>query len=80
MTDLYSMLETNTDETKNLEKKLERTEVLFDLETHRHTDFDTEFDENIICDCGSYDLSLESNGKRETITLNNHKNRIKKLY
>lgn len=70
MTNLYSMLETNTDETKNLERRLERTEILFDLQGESYKISDTKLDKNIICVCGSCDLVLENNDKKDVITIN----------
>lgn len=69
MTNLYSMLETNTDGTKNLERKLERTEILFDLQGESYKISDTEWDKNIICVCGSCGLVLENNGEKDVITI-----------
>ena len=61
MTNLYSMLETNTDETLNSKQSTKKIDILFDLETNKQTVLDTEFDKNIVCVCGSCDLLLENN-------------------
>ena len=34
------------------------------------------FDKNIVCVCGSCDLLLENNGKKESLTLNDHKKTV----
>lgn len=72
MTNLYSMLETNTDETLNSKQSTKKIDLLFDLETNKQTVLDAEFDKNIVCVCGSCDLLLEDNGQKEIVTLNNH--------
>lgn len=71
MTNLYSMLKTNTDETLNSKQSTKKIDILFDLETNKQTVLDTEFDKNIVCVCGSCDL--ENNGEKESLTLNDHK-------
>lgn len=76
MTNLYSMLETNTDETLNSKQSTKKIDILFDLETNKQTVLDTEFDKNIVCVCGSCDLLLENNGKKESLTLNDHKKTV----
>lgn len=73
MPNLYSMSETNTDETLNSEQNIKKIDILFDLEADKQTILDTEFDKNIVCVCGSCDLLLENNNEKETLTLNNHK-------
>ena len=73
MTNLYSMFETNTDETLNSKQSTKKIDILFDLETNKQTVLDTEFDKNVVCVCGSCDLLLENNGEKDSITLNNHK-------
>ena len=69
MTNLYSMLETNTDETLNSKQSTKKIDILFDLETNKQTVLDTEFDKNIVCVCGSCDLLLENNGEKDVITI-----------
>lgn len=72
MTNLYSILETNTVKTLNPKQSTEKIDILFDLEADRHTILDSEFDKNIIGGCGSCDLILKNNGQKEIVPLNNH--------
>lgn len=73
MTNLYSVLETNTNETLSSKQTTKKIDILFDLEADKQTILDAEFDKNIICVCGSCDLLLEGNEQKEAVTLNNHK-------
>lgn len=73
MTNLYSMLETNTDETLNSKQSTKKIDILFDLKADKQTILDSEFDKNIVCVCGSCDLLLENNCEKESLTLNDHK-------
>ena len=73
MSNLYSMSETNTDETLNSKQSTKKIDILFDLEVDKQTILDAEFDKNIVCVCGSCDLLLEKNGEKESLTLNDHK-------
>lgn len=76
MTNLYSMFETNTDETLNSKQSTKKIDILFDFGADKHTILDTEFDKNVVCVCGSCDLLLENNGEKDSITLNNHKKTV----
>ena len=76
MTNLYSVLATNTDETLNSKQSTKKIDILFDLETNKQTVLDTESDKNIVCVCGSCDLLLEKNGEKDSLTLNEHKKTI----
>lgn len=73
MTNLYSKLETDTDETLNSKQSIKKIDILFDLKVDKQTILDSEFDKNIVCVCGSCDLLLENNGEKESLTLNDHK-------
>ena len=73
---LYSMSETNTDETLNSEQSIKKIDILFDFEANKQTVLDAEFDKNIVCVCGSCDLVLENNGEKESLILNNHKKTV----
>ena len=73
MTNLYSMLETNTDETLNSKQSTKKIDILFELGADKRTILDADFDKNIVCVCGSCDLLLENNGEKASLTLNDHK-------
>lgn len=73
MANLYSMLETNTDETFNSKQSTKKIDILFDIKPDKQTVLDSKFDKNIVCICGSCDLLLNNNSEKETVTLNDHK-------
>ena len=73
---LYSMFETNIDETLDSKQNTKKVDILFDLEGESYKIFDSEFGKNIVCVCGSCDLCLENNGRKEIITLDNPRKTI----
>ena len=68
MTNLYKILETNTDETKKQDTK--KFDFLFDLEGNSYKISDIENAKLFICACGTGDIYVEKEEKQECITLN----------
>ncbi|MGN1154121.1 MAG: hypothetical protein ACI4S3_08835 [Candidatus Gastranaerophilaceae bacterium] len=68
MANLYSLIETGAKEKDN--HKIEKVELLFDLQGDTYSISDTEYKKHVVCTCGSCSLNISSNEIKDFISLN----------
>ena len=66
-TNIYQILKTNMDETKN--QITNKIEIVLGLKGEKYKIIDLKFCKNIICVSGTCDLCIEKSNTKETITL-----------